>query len=206
MYIPSDAKKITVLVSGGIDSTILLYLLAKEIRENDLDVQLDTVSFRSIVNAQSIRQVIKYIEDAWSIRITYNPSAKNKWIREVVSDVFEVCGSDYVYTGCNLVVTDKFTPTRYITNDTPPVRGEPLNERHIRPFIGYDKVKIVELYLEHNLLDLLQMTYSCGHSPVQECGECYFCTEKIWATKQLKINQLFNYTNNIHNLFYGDTR
>lgn len=200
MYIPSDAKKVTVLVSGGIDSTILLYLLAREIVESNLEIELDVVSFSSVVNNKKIKQVIQYIEQKFFIKIPYNLSAKSGWIREVVSNVFEVCQSDYVYTGCNLVVTDKFTPTRYITNDTPPVRGEPFNERHLRPFISYDKVKIVELYLEHNLLDLLQMTYSCGYSPIQECGECYFCTEKIWATKHLKINQLFNYTNNIHNV------
>lgn len=200
MYIPSDAKKITVLVSGGIDSAVLLYLLAREIVENNLEIELDVVSFSSVVNNKKIKQVIQYIEQKFFIKIPYNLSAKSGWIREVVSNVFEVCQSDYVYTGCNLVVTDKFTPTRYITNDTPPVRGEPFNERHLRPFINYDKIKILELYIEHNLLDLLKITHSCGFSSIEECGECYFCTEKIWATKTLGINQLFNYMNNVHNV------
>lgn len=200
MYIPNDAKKITVLVSGGIDSTILLYLLAKEVSEQHNDIEINVVSFRSaVVNPERVQRIVSYIEQRWSINITYGKSAPSGLIREVVSNVLEVYQSDVVYTGCNLVVTDQFTPTKYILNDTPPVRGEPLNERHIRPFISYDKVKIVELYLEHNLLELLQMTHSCGLTS-EECGECYFCTEKIWATKKLGINQLFNYTNNIHNM------
>lgn len=201
MYIPDDATKITVLVSGGIDSTILLYLLAKEISEQQRDVQINVVSFRSIVeNPQRIQDIIKYVEKKWSLTIPYDKSAPSGFIRDVVSSVLLVYKTDYVYTGCNLVVTDKFTPTKYILNDTPPVRGDALNERHIRPFISYDKIKIVQFYLENNLLDLLKMTHSCGLERNEECGECYFCTEKIWATKTLKKNQLFNYTNNVHNI------
>lgn len=201
MYIPVDAKKITVLMSGGMDSTLLLYVLAKEIKSSNRHIDLDAVSFRNgVVIPSRVKNIIKYIEQICSIKVSYNQSAPPGWIREVVSDVFKVCQSDYVYTGCNLVVEGAFTPTRHIPHDTPPVRGEPLNERHLRPFISYDKIKIVEMYLENNLLDLLKITHSCGLLFKEECGECYFCTEKIWATKQLKINQLFNYANNIHNV------
>jgi hypothetical protein len=201
MYIPQDAKKVSVLVSGGMDSTILLYLLAKNISDNNLDIQLNAVSFKAgTVVPERVKKIVWYVEKLFSIKIPHTSSAKFGWIREVVSDVLKVYEVDYVYTGCNLVVNDKFTPTRYIRNETPPVRGEPLNEHHLRPFISYDKIKIVELYLQNNLLDLLKMTHSCGFSPNEECGECYFCTEKIWATKTLNVHQLFNYTNNIHNV------
>ena len=201
MYIPHDAKNVVILVSGGIDSTLLLYLLAKEVSQNKLDVQLNAVSSRiGMINPERVRKVIQYIEQIYSTEIQYNHSAQHGWIRDIVSEVFMVCQPDYVYTGCNLVVTDKFTPTKYIKNDTPPHRGEALNERHLRPFITYDKIKIVDLYIQNNLLDLLRITYSCGFSQVEECGECYFCTEKIWATKTLNIHKLFNYTNNIHNV------
>jgi len=201
MYIPQDAKSIAVLISGGIDSTLLLYLLAKEIAENKLNIQLHTVSSRiGLVNPERVKNIIRYIEQAHSINISYNHFTPHGWIRDMVSNVFEVYKSDYVFTGCNLVVTDAFTPTKYIKNDTPPVRGEPLNERHLRPFINYNKIKIIELYIQNSLLDLLQMTYSCGASYVEECGECYFCTEKIWAMKKLNVHKLFNYMNNIHNV------
>jgi len=197
--IPNDARKITVLVSGGIDSTLLLYLLAKEIHENKLNVHLDCVSYRGgTVRPSYVRAIISWIQEKFPLTITYNCSAPRDWIRNVVRDVFNVCHSDYVFTGCNKVVTDQFIPTVYIPDDTPPVRGDPLNERHIRPFIEWDKIEIVRKYIEYDLLDLLKMTASCGVS-YNECGGCYFCMEKIWATKILGINEMFSYTNNINN-------
>jgi len=198
--IPNDARKITVLLSGGIDSTLLLYLLAKEITDNKLPIQLDCVSFRggSVVPRQT-KAVIQWVQQKFHIPITYNHSAPRSWIRNVVQDVLVVCEPDYVFTGCNNVVVDQFTPTKHIPGDTPPERGEPFNEQHLRPFIHWDKIAIVEQYLNHDILDLLKITHSCGVLHETECGECYFCMEKIWATKTLGINYLFKYKNDINN-------
>lgn len=198
--IPTDAKKITVLLSGGIDSTLLLYLLAKEITENHLNVQLDCVSFRGgTVVPEKTKAIIDWIRQKFLINITYNHSAQKNWIRNVVQDVLQVCGSDYVFTGCNKVILDQFTPTFIIPGDTPPERGNPWNEQHIRPFIEWDKISIVEMYLKHDILELLKMTHSCGVLIKTECGECYFCMEKMWATKALGVNMLFKYKNDINN-------
>lgn len=200
MYIPTDAKKIAVLVSGGIDSTLLLYFLVKEIKDNDLNIQLNAITFRSgAVYQEEVKKVISYIEEKFSITIPYNYRAPKGWIRNVVSSIFEIYNPDYVYTGCNLVIENEFTPTIYLPDDTPPVRGEPLNERHLRPFITYDKVKIVEEYIKNDILDLLKITHSCGIYSHKECGECYFCMEKIWAMKKFKINKMFSYMNNSYN-------
>jgi tRNA(Ile)-lysidine synthase TilS/MesJ len=198
--IPTDAKKITVLISGGIDSTLLLYMLAKEIYETQSQTHLDCVSFRGgSVDVKQIKPIIEYIQNKFSTNITYNHSAPRRWIRDVVREVFEVCGSDYVFTGCNKVIVDEFFPTKHIPGDTPPDRGESFNERHIRPFIEWDKKEIIQYYIKHDIIDLLKMTHSCGFLFQNECGECYFCMEKIWATKILNIDHLFKYKNSINN-------
>lgn len=198
--IPIDAKKITVLVSGGIDSTLLLYILAKEIYETQSQTHLDCVSFRGgSADPKQVKPVIEYISHKFSINITYNHSAPRRWIRNSVQEVFEICKSDYVFTGCNKVIVGEFLPTKHIPGDTPPKRGEPFNERHLRPFIHWDKVKIVKHYIEYNILDLLKMTHSCGVLHGNECGECYFCMEKIWATRILNVDHLFKYKNSINN-------
>jgi len=200
MYIPKDSKNIAVLISGGIDSTLLLYLLVKEIKENGMDVRLDAITFRSgSVFPDNVKKVIKYIEEKFSVHIPYNDKAPRSWIRNVVNDIFRIYNSDYVYTGCNLVVENEFSPTIYLPDDTPPIRGEPLNERHLRPFIDHDKIQIVEEYIKNDILDLLKITHSCGIYFNKECGECYFCMEKIWATKKLKVNKMFDYMNNSYN-------
>jgi len=111
---------------------------------------------------------------------------KRYLIREVVENILITSGG-YVYSGCNKVLTDEFTPTVYIKGDTPPFRGPPFNDHHIRPFIDMDKKEIMELYVNENVLDLLKLTISCGISS-EPCGGCYFCMERKWAAALLGIN------------------
>lgn len=107
------------------------------------------------------------------------------YIRDAVERILSVYPG-VVMTGCNKVVTH-FTPTVYIPGDTPPVRGPALNEYHLRPFIDIDKVEILQMYVQENILDLLKLTRSCGRPGLDRCGGCYFCMEREWATSMLNI-------------------
>lgn len=186
--IPSDAKKIGILVSGGIDSSLLLYLLCKEIADNNLPMSIYAFSMKVPNRFQKniTQNIINYISEKTHVTVTYNSQMRKYLIRNGVKTILDVYSLDYVFTGCNKVVYDEFTPTRIIRDDTPPVRGEPLNSSHLRPFINLDKREIIGLYVQENITDLLPLTISCGiaetHPPeIQECLECYFCMEKRWA-------------------------
>jgi 7-cyano-7-deazaguanine synthase in queuosine biosynthesis len=77
----------------------------------------------------------------------------------------------------------------YIKGDTPPVRGKAHGEYHLRPFIELDKTQIMNIYIKENILDLLELTNSCGAliNGKTQCGGCYFCMERSWAAKNLNL-------------------
>jgi 7-cyano-7-deazaguanine synthase in queuosine biosynthesis len=184
-----EYKITNVLFSGGMDSTILLYLLAKQIHQHGYDIKIVCCTFTSSINKKNLIPIIEYINNKFSVDIKLVKIKKLQWIRDIVKNLLEIYDG-VVYSGCNKVITDKFTPTKYIPNDTPPVRGPAYNERHLRPFINMDKVELMSIYIEEDILDLLKLTHSCGTKTHVHCGECYFCMERIWAANSLNIRDI----------------
>lgn len=180
--IPDDCTVAHLLFSGGVDSTLLLYLLAKEqqSREN-FTVKCYSMNMgKNTLKYQRCKTIITDIEQLFNVKIHYYATPKKYFIRDFVADILTV-EDGYVFTGCNKVL-DFLQPTNYIKNDTPPVRGPSLNENHLRPFIEMDKSVIIQAYSTLNIQFLLEKTYSCGFSHVTPCGACYFCLEKEWGT------------------------
>jgi len=184
--IPSDCEKIHVLFSGGADSSLLLYLLTEQICvQGRTDIPIVANSFYGNTNITSKHNVLNYIQNKFNINIQYRHNKLRYNIRDFVKFILET-DPGYVYSGCNKVLTEEFTPTIYLADDTPPVRGPAFNERHIRPFIFLDKSEILNVYVEKNILDLFRMTYSCGKLE-KKCGGCYFCMERSWAVEKVGI-------------------
>lgn len=186
----SPEHKVTnLLFSGGMDSTILLYLIAKDIQERNIDTKIICHAFGNSYKRKNLNPIIDYIQNKFNINIKLIMYRNNYWIRDIVRQILELYGG-VVYSGCNKVVVDEFIPTKYIQHDTPPVRGAAYNEFHIRPFIEINKINIVDIYLQENLIDLMKMTHSCGTLKNTHCGECYFCMERAWAANKLNIKNI----------------
>ena len=172
----------------------MLYLLSKQ-----TDKPIICHSFHKKSN-EVVIPIIDYLEKIFGKRYHYFClNRKNMILRNAAELILSVYPG-VIFTGCNKVVTH-FTPTVYIPGDTPPVRGPALNEHHLRPFIEMDKIDILKLYLEENILDLLSMTRSCGvpGPGASRCGGCYFCMERSWAATELNINDI----NNVNISNYG---
>jgi len=187
--IPENTEKIHILFSGGADSTILLYLLCKEKQDKNLSVP---ITCHVMLNKpKHIDEIIEYISQTFSQQIDCVFWKRKFFIRIFVESIQKIYGG-VVFSGCNKVLTEEFTPTFYLPGDTPPVRGPALNEYHIRPFIDMDKAEIIKFYIDNNEIELLHKTISCGtYNDVTgtECGgKCYFCLERDWALKQVNIN------------------
>lgn len=178
--IPSDCKKIHILFSGGMDSSILLYLLAKQVMEDVRDIPIICHTFLGGISKSAANKVIQFITKKFTVHISHRYHGNKYKIREI-THLIQTTEPGYVFSGCNKVVDGVFTPTQYIPGDTPPWRGPALNNQHIRPFIEMDKIAIVQIYVDENVLDLLSLTHSCGVSGNDKCGGCYFCMERQWA-------------------------
>lgn len=189
--IPSDCEKINILFSGGMDSSILLFLLHKQLYNDRRNIPI--LSY-TMPNANAVQNVLRVQEWFTSRGIIFRNRTLRKLynIRDLVENILLTEGG-YVYSGCNKVLIDEFIPTVYIKNDTPPFRGPPYNEQHIRPFIDMDKREIMEIYVREGVLDLLSLTRSCGiknNDGIQKCGGCYFCMERQWAANLLNIDDV----------------
>jgi len=185
IHVPENTKYINVMASGGADSTILLYLLAKE------HPVIHCYSFKMSDSRyeDTIVPIIKYIENRLPVKIHFTRLYNTFFIRDAVEHILSA-RPGIVFTGCNLVVTDKFTPTIYIPGDTPPVRGPTASLSHLRPFIDVSKIDILRLYQTEEVLDLLPLTWSCGAAHSVPCGGCYFCMERAWACNELRITEV----------------
>lgn len=187
--IPENTEKVHILFSGGADSTILLYLLCKEKHDKNLSVPI--ICHVMLKKPKHIDEIIEYISNKFSQKIDCIFWSRKFFIRVFVESIQKIYGG-VVFSGCNKVLTEEFTPSFFILGDTPPVRGPALNENHIRPFIDIDKAEIIKFYIDNNEHVLLDKTISCGaydDETGSKCGgQCYFCLERDWALKQLNIN------------------
>lgn len=184
--IPTDCKKIHLLFSGGIDSTLLLYLLQKE---NQNKVPIKCYTMVKAGQPQTYNRCIKIVDiinSHWNQTIEIQ-KIPFKFIRVAVENI-QALEEGIVFSACNKVVED-FEYKAVISNDSPPFRGPALNEYHSRPFIELDKRILIQQYVDEDITFLLDHTHSCGVYVDQECGECYFCAEKRWA-----LNYVFNKT------------
>jgi 7-cyano-7-deazaguanine synthase in queuosine biosynthesis len=184
-----EYKVTNILFSGGMDSTILLYLLAKEIHQNNYDIKIICHAFGNNSCKENLKSITNYVQSRFNVKILLIIYRHKYWIRDMVKQILDLYGAT-VYSGCNKVVEDKFIPTKYIPHDTPPIRGPAYNDFHIRPFIDMNKIEIMDIYLKENLLELLKLTHSCGIHSDTPCGECYFCMERSWAATSLNVKDI----------------
>jgi len=53
---------------------------------------------------------------------------------------------------------------------------------HYQPFINRDKRYVAELYKQHQLQELADLTISCESlTAPRPCKTCWWCKEKYWA-------------------------
>ena len=179
-------KRIGLLVSGGIDSTVLYHILKKHPKlvlynlANNSGYASENHVRRAIGNPNLKINVIKEND------LTDEPIGLDVLLGLAVDKIKSKKQVDELYTAANAVPpTREFKtlgdlPDRTWRFDTHPfMKG---------PFLPLYKFHIIELAIKFkvNFGD----THSCSRNKWGMCGHCFACEERYWAMKQFDISEI----------------
>ena len=199
LNIPKNVKKIGLAMSGGCDSSLLLYLLCNQIVEDNLlDVTIHPLIFCHIDRPSMIKPVYDVIMEVerssgslFPIERPHVGYAKHK-TTEILKEYLnpKERNVDIICRG-----TTRNPPLVVMPGDQKDRAWEDPEEPEINeegewvPFTNMHKQDLALIYKELNLKNIFELTVSCiGHFDESEgftkaCRRCWWCFEKNWAFK-----------------------
>jgi 7-cyano-7-deazaguanine synthase in queuosine biosynthesis len=188
-------QSVGVNMSGGADSSILLYILMKTITKPIHVYSLISKEKNRISMHTSTNVISKCIDLTGNTNVYHHLTYANKQTFSLLqtmpmSDLANKRIS-VIYTGITSVppkeVRDTFTVQSGIDNARDPTMQRPLYDDgkifHM-PFTNLNKQDICELYEILNVKkELYPITRSCESYILTEghCGECWWCQERKWG-------------------------
>jgi len=192
---------IGVQLSGGADSALLGYLLAKAIVEHNLAVRLKRITFGFgdkfdfFKNAQAVQDRITELvgKDVWveSYEVFYEKKYMHSTL-EKLTYLFENKIISHTMSGRtkNPSIDDLPDPggSRVVDRDNPFLI---IDKDITEPFYNLTKDTLLSIYLELGIIDLFIITCSCdvnrNEKLLPPCGKCWWCTERNWAVKKIGL-------------------
>lgn len=184
--ITTYGKHIAMLFSGGSDSALMFYLAARQIKENNLDINIELyVTERYNYPVPYAHNVYNEICDRLDFHkfklyeIERSILPKNAVIGPLIQWLIDSKKFDSVLSGKN----------RY-PDDAPNIRPflfSWFEEIDILkyPFKDYTKDILINEFYQNDISDILSKTHSCGWKSAGVCGECFNCRERAWAYSKL---------------------
>jgi len=173
-------KRYGLLLSGGIDSAILLYLLIKV--NPEINIQPFTIAKTDGAYLYA-DPIIDHFNQKFNLSIPKtivvgDPTVYHRQqSATAVQEIFDKHPVDYLFIGINQnppELTDLPGAPKRDTKSTDP--------RIIFPFVDLYKHNILGFMYNNQQEDLIDITHSCTE---QQIGRCWQCQERAWAFKQL---------------------
>ena len=202
---PREVKRLGIWCSGGADSTALLYLLAKTIKDNDLDVYIQPMTVRRqrpwnpIKAAPVIEKVCEILDfDRMLPHEVYYPPLEDpnqtEWQEFMDRDRENYKNGVWhvLYDGLTSNPPESEMPYENLEEHR---RGENIEKQleapardHMRPLYQINKRFIADIYRQFDLTEnLFPITWSCEGEADQTndytipCDQCWWCWEREWA-------------------------
>ena len=182
-----QGKNILFGSSGGADSAILLYILAKMNRDQNTNHNIIPFTVpRPDGGANYSPAIIEWINNKLGTNI---PAPFIYGDGEVHhSKVVKVAIAALMKTGKydKLYISENKIPDEYIGDNMTPVRAPANNYPDIiMPFWHLTKAYTIDLYFIEGIPELLELSHSCTEKTVGRCGVCFQCIERKWAFTKL---------------------
>ena len=182
-----QSKRIGVMVSGGMDSALLYYILLYLKREQNTDHYIRPFAVMrkegSKYHAMPIvSKIASYFEinDEFPTIVGDTALPEQQQVESGVIQAINLVRMDVVYVGVisnrdeHLIGYDKLSYTE--------------TDKLKYPFMNLEKSHIVDLFYQLNITELLELTHSCDLHETIHCNRCNGCTERIWGFAQMGIN------------------
>lgn len=180
--------KYGIMLSGGLDSAVLMYLILKEfvLQGHAPNLQPFTIA-KSDGASLYVGNIVQYMRQAFTIDlpdpiIVGNPTVHHS--KQGISAVIEIRAKhryiDKLFFGSNQIPPDELpgtAPKRLVDN----------TGFIIMPFWNFYKTEIINLALQNNIQELFNITHSCTEQQIGRCNQCWQCNERAWAFKELSL-------------------
>jgi 7-cyano-7-deazaguanine synthase in queuosine biosynthesis len=200
--IPLFDGKVGLSVSGGADSSLLLYILLSNKKET-LEVFTLASDLKGRTSAKIAANVIdKCIEltgnNNVNHHVVYVDEQNNDKLFKLPLEMLSENKINMMYTAVTAnppkeIADYLLTPIENSEQDNrdPSIHRPIINGDWCFPFFNIDKIKIAEMYESLGLIDtLFPLTRSCEleNPPLNflgHCANCWWCKERFWGFKRL---------------------
>lgn len=169
-------KKIAVMISGGLDSGLLLYATVLTIKESGLDSDLSVITVPryddSIIHS---RRVVNWANQKFQTNLPIiesgNPDLHHS-LQTWSGVTSQIDNFDLILMGCT-------TNPPHLLNG--PLRPKVQRRKVKQPLYDLTKQHTVRLVIDLNLIDLMTLSHTCTKSKLLRCGQCWQCRERAWG-------------------------
>lgn len=177
---PTDT--VGIMLSGGMDSALLLYLLAKYIDNTIIPFTVPKTDGAKYY----VTPIVDWINNTLDKRIQQPILIGDPLIHhsQIINFALKMIEGQYDV----LYFAGNTYPEDVLPNGPKRTRRKQIN--HIQPFFDCYKTDIVQAYVDYGILDLITLTHTCTEKEFGRCNICWQCRERQWAFNELQLTDI----------------
>ena len=182
-------KKYGIMLSGGLDSAVLMYLILKE--NKNINIQSFSIP-KHDGSHMFVDRILEYFGSQFDIEIpdtilvgdpnVHHSQQSTQAIKQIFKEYPEL---DFVYFATNQNPQHNFDYSSYPEGSYPNRVKTSPHPKILMPFIEMYKDEILKIVFDNDQIELLKITHSCTEQRTGRCGQCFQCNERAWAFRQL---------------------
>ena len=185
-----NRSELSVLCSGGLDSTALLALCLEELAQT---ARLTKTKVRALTaikwdaSTYYSKNTVAWLSDHYSINIEHVNNLENWDLHEgrLSAQTMNRVRDRYYGQGPIYLAVNRMAPPELKEYRNPLKIAYSAAGPFQKPFLTLHKPQILDIYYQLGLEPLIELTHSCDAQPVGACGDCYSCEERSWGFSEL---------------------